>query len=224
MNEGGFLQQRPRSPTSLVAVIAVHAGLLTALALAKMERPAEIDYIDTIVRQIPDPPPPEPAKAEPARETPQKLDYVPPKVAIKRFDDVVLPAPTPSPQPSVDIGAGYAPSGGGVQPALPLPVPTPMPTAEPVLVEARMHSGSEAQPAYPPSERRAEAEGTVTVRVSIGADGRVTAVERLSASSEPFWRATERHALRNWRFQPATRDGRPVASSKVITVRFRLEG
>jgi len=67
-----------------------------------------------------------------------------------------------------------------------------------------------------------EKEGHVTVRVSIGVDGRVTAVERVSASDDAFWAVTQRQALRKWRFRPATRDGAPVASTKVLTVRFRL--
>ena len=32
----------------------------------------------------------------------------------------------------------------------------------------------------------------------------------------------QRHALRKWRFRPATRDGVAVASTKVLTVRFTL--
>jgi hypothetical protein len=30
--------------------------------------------------------------------------------------------------------------------------------------------------------------------------------------------------LRNWRFKPATLDGRPIETSKVMTVHFALEG
>jgi protein TonB len=73
-------------------------------------------------------------------------------------------------------------------------------------------------------EERAEREGTVVVRLLIGADGRVRAVERISAASEAFWRATERHALRAWRFVPATVDGKPVESMHTMTVTFQLQG
>jgi protein TonB len=79
------------------------------------------------------------------------------------------------------------------------------------------------QPAYPTSEQRAQRDGSVRLRVTIGADGRVKAVERLSATSDAFWRATERHALSRWRFRPATVDGRPVESRKVLSVHFRIE-
>jgi protein TonB len=78
------------------------------------------------------------------------------------------------------------------------------------------------QPDYPGAMVRQGMEGKVTVRVTIGADGRVIDVERLSATDEAFWLATQRHALRKWRFRPATRDGVAVSSSKVLTVHFRL--
>ncbi|MBJ7378170.1 energy transducer TonB, partial [Sphingobium sp.] len=65
-------------------------------------------------------------------------------------------------------------------------------------------------------------EGAVTVRVTISAEGRVTAIEKVSATDESFWAATQRHALRKWRFRPATRDGVAVVSTKILTVRFTL--
>jgi protein TonB len=58
--------------------------------------------------------------------------------------------------------------------------------------------------------------------VLIGADGRVKAVEKLRATSDAFFRATEQQALRHWRFKPATVDGRPVEARKVMTVHFQL--
>jgi protein TonB len=64
----------------------------------------------------------------------------------------------------------------------------------------------------------------VRVRVTIGVDGRVRAVEQVSATSAAFYRATERQALRHWRFRPATLDGRPVESRLVLEVIFRLQG
>jgi protein TonB len=51
----------------------------------------------------------------------------------------------------------------------------------------------------------------------------VKAVEKIAATSEAFWRATERHALRHWRFRPATLDGRPVESRQKVTVHFRMD-
>jgi protein TonB len=65
-------------------------------------------------------------------------------------------------------------------------------------------------------------EGIVTLRVLIGPDGRVKSAEKVRATNDIFYQATLRHALRNWRFRPATLDGRPIESSKVMSLHFEL--
>ncbi len=61
------------------------------------------------------------------------------------------------------------------------------------------------------------------MRVLVGADGRVRQVERVSATSDAFFMATESQALRRWRFKPGTRDGVAQEAWRVMTVTFRLE-
>jgi protein TonB len=80
------------------------------------------------------------------------------------------------------------------------------------------------QPPYPAAEQRNAREGEVRVRVTIAPDGRVAAVEKVSATSDAFWQVTQRQALSRWRFKPATVDGKPVQSSKVLSVFFKLDG
>ena len=53
-------------------------------------------------------------------------------------------------------------------------------------------------------------------------EGRVSDIAKISATDESFWLATQKHALRKWRFRPATRDGVAVSSVKTLTVRFTL--
>jgi protein TonB len=93
-----------------------------------------------------------------------------------------------------------------------------------VVIDASIDPRARAafQPDYPGTMIRQGVEGAVTVRMGIGADGRVTDIEKISATDESFWLATRRHALREWRFRPATRDGVPIASTRVLTVRFTL--
>ena len=79
------------------------------------------------------------------------------------------------------------------------------------------------QPEYPSSELRAQRDGQVRVRILIGADGRVKAVEQVSATSTAFFEVTKRQALGKWRFKPASRGGVPEESWKVMNVRFELE-
>lgn len=61
------------------------------------------------------------------------------------------------------------------------------------------------------------------MKVLVGIDGRVKAVELVSADDPGFAEATRRQALRHWRFRPATRDGVPVESWRTMTVRFRMD-
>jgi protein TonB len=50
----------------------------------------------------------------------------------------------------------------------------------------------------------------------------VTGVEAVGAADPVFLAAARRHLIAHWRYRPATEDGRPVATSTVITLRFEL--
>jgi protein TonB len=80
------------------------------------------------------------------------------------------------------------------------------------------------QPPYPSASRALDEEGSVVLTVSIDAAGRVTGVSLLHSSG--FSRldsAALDFARRRWRFEPALQDGRPMASTRTITVRFSLD-
>jgi protein TonB len=112
------------------------------------------------------------------------------------------------------------PAGGTTVPDPPREAPPP-PVRRGAELDPRFASA--VQPQYPIAEQRAGRGGTVVIRVTIGPDGRVRAAERMSATSDAFWAAAERQALTRWRFRPATVDGRPVESSRVMTIHFRIE-
>jgi periplasmic protein TonB len=78
------------------------------------------------------------------------------------------------------------------------------------------------QPDYPPELIRQEVEGAVTIRVLIGTDGRVKAVEPIRFAHSELLQVTQQHALRKWRFLPATRDGVAVESWREMSVRFEI--
>ena len=214
MPDGGFFEAKRGSPVSLGVVILLHGAAITALALSKMEMPEVVNFGPTEIFNVPvtpEPPPVPPEKK--AQELPdERVTYNIPAVRLpldNRVDiepKVTLDPPRYDPIPKV--------GGGDLQ------QPTVLP--EPVRVEARIDPRSELQPPYPAAEERAGNEGKVSIRIVIGVDGRVKAAEKVSAASEAFYRATERHALRNWRFRPATVDGKPVESRKVMTVEFRI--
>ena len=94
------------------------------------------------------------------------------------------------------------------------------PVRVPVRAGAVMISGAAAQPPYPRSLQAEGVEGVAVVRVLVGVDGRVRAVELVRADDPLFYDATREQALRKWRFRPATEDGRAVEGWREMTVRF----
>jgi protein TonB len=188
--------------------------------MAKMEMPVPKVFKPLVIKDIIDPPPPPKIEPVPPKEMPKqnsRIDQVPALVQTPRKSDVVLDQPK-----MVDIPVFNLDPPGKAD-VVPQPEPKIVPEPDPVRVEAQMDRRSELQPPYPASEERAEREGSVTVRLTIGPDGRVKAAEKVRATSDAFFTATQRHALRSWRFKPATVDGKPVESVKVMTVHFRLE-
>jgi len=222
MAQGGFLEQKPRSPTGLAIVVVAHAAVLSALAMSKMDMPIKEVFgtIEVIPIEIPKDPPPLPPEPdiEPRVEPQHRSVILPPDPIVRTEVEPAYRVPKQEPVELTFVNTKPGPIV--VEP----PPPPPRPLPDPVKMEARLDPRSELLPPYPPEEQRAEREGTVTIRVFIGADGRVKRAEKVAAASDAFWRETQRHALRNWRFKPATVDGKPVESSKVMTVRFVLDG
>jgi protein TonB len=217
MRQLGFYEQKSFRPGGLALVLGLHAAAFTGLMLVKTEI-VRLPGTDTVIDFIPaPPPPPNDPPPEPPREQaqqPSRLTTVPPLV------------PTPTPGPTVDdLPLPSVPTlPGPIGPRVEL-AGTPQLPPPPVRVEARVDPryAGDLQPPYPPRQESAERDGVVRVRVTIGTDGRVKAIEPLSATNDDFWQATRRHALARWRFRPATLDGRPVESTKQMNVYFRIE-
>ncbi|HEY9554428.1 TonB family protein [Allosphingosinicella sp.] len=214
MSEAGFLAQTSKSPVSLLAVIALHGAAITALALSRMDVPVVKVFTPLEIKPVPVEPDPPPVPVEPTKtkQTPALVDSMKPLVDLPPQPDSLV-----RPEPDRIIPIEPIPNG-------PIVVDMPHPPAPPVRIEPEMRAGIALQPPYPASERRMNREGTVTIRLLIGADGRVKSAEKVRATSEAFYSVTERHALSRWRFRPATLDGKPVESRKILTVHFRLNG
>jgi protein TonB len=102
-------------------------------------------------------------------------------------------------------------------------------------------------PAYPAEAKAEGVEGVVLVNLTIGRDGaieqaRVAAsapsMERLSeitkAKGQAKWTAADAQgdarlsqaaldAVKQWRYQPMLKDGKPVSVEATVTVRFKLQ-
>lgn len=211
MHDASFLEQKRRSPAGLGIVVTLHAAALTALILAPPEV-VEKKFKTLIAYPVPDTKPPEPVPpeqkpAEGAAESRiRKVEREVPVTAAEPVDVVIVNDPV-------------------VPPLDDRPAARPEPIRQPVLAEAVVDPryADAFQPPYPPAMARQEVDGRVVVRVLIGTDGRVRAVELVSATDAAFFEATRRQALRAWRFKPATRDGVPVETWRTMTVRFEMQ-
>lgn len=218
MANGGFFEQKSASPTRFALVAAGHAAVLAAVMLTAGPQFILPPRPPLVVTPIPVPQPPEPDRPQPDRterqtESPQDRIIIPDR----------LPDSPPIPGPSFPARDPVGPPAGGT--VISDPAPPADPPAPPVRRGAELDPrfAHLLQPQYPLAEQRAQRGGTVVIRVTIGPDGRVRSAERVSATSDAFWAAAERQALTRWRFRPATLDGRPVESSRTMTIHFRIE-
>jgi protein TonB len=218
MTGAGYYSQEKRfNPASFAAVLALHGAVLAGVILLK--GPEFIREITgpTEVRLIPIDPDPDPVPPVRAPDTPPPTSVIDRTVPFPDRPPVGPVVGPTSPDPSV-FGET---AGPGTVPTVPQDPPLPPPVRRDAEVDPRF--AGDLQPPYPPVEQRAQRDGSVRLRITIGLNGRVVSAQRLSASSDAFWRVTERQALGRWRFRPATVDGRPIESSKVMTVHFRIQ-
>ncbi|WP_114227527.1 MULTISPECIES: energy transducer TonB [Sphingomonas] len=214
---------RQLSPATLIAIVGVHAVALTLVALAKMDVVRIPNVITTTYRVPPeiDPPPEQTVKPKP-----QPVTH-PTESNIDRFKPIIPPPPSggqtldPGPivvDPGPTIGLGTDTGAGPVLPPKPPTIVMPKPTA-PVLATP----ADQLRPPYPEEKRRLEQEATLRLRLAIDPRGRVTAVDPDGPADPAFLASARSHLIRYWRYLPATEDGQPVATSIVVTLRFRLD-
>lgn len=220
------------SPTAMLLtggiVALVGMGLMT-MNTNVVKKATDILIMDPISMSTPPPPPP-PEPIDPVKEPhiAQKTQITAPIPINKIPTDRDL---TVAPTTATDLVPLGPTVGNDPEPASdPIPIPeiepTPLPPpADPVLTKAMRdprYAGN-FQPDYPAAMQRQEKEGTVTVRVLVGTNGRVKQVEIVSASDPAFGEATRRQAMSSWRFKPATRDGVPQEGWITQNVQFKLD-
>jgi len=172
--------------------------------------PIKIDFIK------PNKPPP-PNPVQPTTPATTKLTTIERQTVIPptHFDQATVEPLGPTP-----IGTGALGGGGTVI------IPEFHPPAHyPVKLGPRLATPeSELKPPYPQSKLLSEEEAVLNLRLTIDQNGRVVAVEPVGRADPAFFAAARRHLLAHWRYKPASEDGRPMASSTVITLRFQLNG
>lgn len=219
--------------TQLVYVVSVGLHVLTGLALAALHVPKEeaVEVIEMQTVELPKPPKPKPPEPPPEVEQPAAPPR--PKAAPPPPE-----APTAAPEAPPDFGfaLGAADGPGGIAvagPAVAAP-PPPKQVVKKALVapkaapedgcseaEVKAKAVSMPHPAYTEAARAAGLEGKVRVELSVDASGSVTGAKVLEGLGAGLDEAAL-DAVRGARFSPATRCGKPAASTFTVSIRFTL--
>jgi TonB family protein len=133
--------------------------------------------------------------------------------------------------PDIEVASAARPAsgtpGGDLIPAVSRvddpPVP-PTVVARPsssgkAVVEAKLISST--PPVYPPQARQSNIEGDVLVAAEIDATGRVVGAK--ATAGPVFLRQAAVDAVRRWKYEPATIDGRPSSAHLTLRIQFRLK-
>jgi protein TonB len=212
-------EQKRANPMGMGAAVLVNGSIILAVALS----PMVVEQISgpTVIagRNIPvEPPPPH------TKEEKQEARKMPPIFVPKPIHETLVNKQSPVSTTGEEQKLTTVVDGGGgdddfteivrdiVKPPLPIFK----------AAERDPRFARNFQPDYPVGMLQREIEGSVTVRVLVDAEGRVRQVQVLRATDPDFARATERQALKAWRFKPATRDGKPVEDWQTLTVRFDI--
>ncbi|WP_294330967.1 energy transducer TonB [uncultured Sphingomonas sp.] len=209
----------PRS-VSFGAALAINGAIIAGLIFSApqfLPKPQVKPFEGT---NIPLPPPP----IDEPKPQPKPVKAVTPTQPLPTIPDPIVSHPSEVRIDATNVVADPQPPFVKPAEAGP-PVVADPPKAVPVLIGATTDPryAQDFQPEYPSQEIRAQRDGLVTLRVLIGTDGRVKAVEPVSATSDAFFAVTKRQALGKWRFRAAMRGGVPEESWKTMTVRFRIE-
>jgi periplasmic protein TonB len=125
------------------------------------------------------------------------------------------------PPPNVTYTAPPSPPAPVAAPPPPPPPPPPRPVAP--ASPARLRSGSISNDDYPASAIRAEAQGTSTATIQVGADGRVTGCSASGSGNAALDSTACNLIRRRFRYTPAVgTDGQPRASTVTFRVVWRL--
>ena len=131
----------------------------------------------------------------------------------------------------MNLKVNLKPGRAGLPRALARPVPKPRAAVKPPPPKTRFNmdevdrkpvSVSAMQPVYPYRARRMAIEGFVDVKFLVDRDGKTRDVTILKAKPDGVFEKSVKSALTRWRFNPAIKDGKPVETWVMTTVRFVL--
>ena len=185
----------------------------------------DINLINFIrLEQPPAPPEKQPDRVKPEEPPPpEKIPPVPkleartPPPAQIKMD---LPAPDIRLSSSIQ-GVPYTGDYLKSPPAQPVAVGGDAVSA-PEIIITNITPTVRIEPQYPPRALRAGIEGTVTVEFTIAVDGSIKDVQIVSAEPPKIFDHEVLKALKRWKFQPQTVEGKTVEKRARQDIRFTL--
>ncbi|MDB5410104.1 MAG: TonB family protein [Rhodospirillales bacterium] len=238
----GVLSRTEPTPSDAVEIALVFEPTPEPNAVAPTESQPETMPAPTPAEAPPiplEPPPPlakavEPAPAPPSSE-PQEPQAV--EQAALPPEDPAPPPPRPMTKPAPTRRASKPAPAIAHREAAPAPRQAPAGTvgetenaAPPSVVAAAPlrttpvgNLSRNRKPDYPAEARRRGQQGRALLRVEVSAAGAATDVRLVASSGYPVLDEAALTAVREWRFDPATVDSRPVEGAVEVPIRFRLD-
>jgi protein TonB len=234
-----------RSPLEWAAATALHVAILATLVIVPLYTTGTIElgnYEDTPLvapPAAPAPPPPPAGRVVAPHVSPKrpKLTYtqgkltapasIPKKVSLDNTDAAPDLGSVTGGVPGGVAGGQLGGSLGGVigGTGTSIPIPPPQPPAVKRIVRVGSHLKApqqtySVQPEYPPLARQAHVWGVVVVNAVIDEHGNV--VQARALSGHPLLVPAALQAVLQWKYEPTTLNGSPVAVEMEVTVRFNL--
>lgn len=97
----------------------------------------------------------------------------------------------------------------------------PKPAAHTEVSITASYAASNRKPEYPKMSQRYGEQGTVVLTVLVKSDGSAGDVEVKSTSGFPRLDRAAAEAVKSWRFNPATVDGKPIDKSYDVPITFK---
>lgn len=204
----------------IVMVVVVHAS---AVAAFWQQPPAPTPTKPVVMQAILLSPPapvqakPTPAALQPVAKPPEKKQFKP-QVTKTTPTKAHRPHQRATPVTTSHVAAVQASSTPRSAPAVARQAPSyQAPSAE-------AQGLNNTAPAYPPTSRKKREQGVVWLEVHVGAQGELLALKLKTSSGFSRLDDAALRAVKNWRFQPALRDGKAVDAWYDLPVRFSLTG
>jgi periplasmic protein TonB len=116
-------------------------------------------------------------------------------------------------------GGDLIPTVSRVDSPPPPPVVLTGPSSAGRSSEAKLISST--RPVYPPLAKTSNVEGDVLIALEIDATGKVTGAK--ATAGPVFLRQAAVEAVRNWKYEPATLNGKPASTQITVKIQFRLK-